>query len=486
MQATNTPAPRSLNWQATPKQLQAYEYLTDKITTELVYGGAAGGAKSYLGCAWMLLNMYAYPGCRALLGRAVLKQLKQSTLLTLFEVATQFGLERGRDYRYNAQDGIITFSNGSEIFLKDLAHYPSDPDYDSLGSTEYTFAFIDEAAQITKKAKDVVKSRLRYKLDQYGIIPKVLMTCNPSKNFLYSDFYKPWRKGELEEGKAFIQALVDDNPYLPQSYIDTLKTLDKLSRERLLYGNWEYDDDPAALMDIDAITDLFIKKVPTTPIGTSAESESTADEMESKIRDQGSESLSAASAKTAVQSGPMYIVCDVARFGADRTVITVWRGMVMIAIFVYTKTSTVTTANLIREKMRKYGVPLANVLVDEDGIGGGVKDQMPGVKGFIAQSKPFKVKGSNYANLKAQCAYALAKAVQERRMKVQMNNPELIEQLTAELEQVKAKDGDKDGKVQILPKDAVREALGRSPDLSDCLMMRMYFEFKPKARLTFF
>lgn len=492
------PAPqRQLQWAATPKQLEAYQYLTDNVTTELVYGGAAGGAKSYLGCAWMLLNMYAYPGCRGLLGRAVLKQLKQSTLLTLFEVAKDFGLIKGKDYKYNAQEGTITFMNGSEIFLKDLAHYPSDPDYDSLGSTEYTFAFIDEASQVTQKAKNVVKSRLRYKLNQYNLIPKVLMTCNPSKNFLYSEFYKPWKKGELPQGKHFIISRVQDNPYLPQSYIETLKTLDKISQERLLHGNWEYDDDPAALMDIDAITDLFIKKPAHTHISANARSGGIATQLTTENNPSGhqpdasvgtdiSRSLETASASSQNEwqpSGEMYIVCDVARFGADRTVITVWQGLTMIAIFVYTKTSTVTTKNLIREKMAKYGVSMANVLIDEDGIGGGVKDQMPGSKGFIAMTRPFKAKQQNYTNVKAQCAYALAKAVQERRMKVMISNPELKEQLTAELEQIKAKDIDKDGKLAILPKDAVREALGRSPDLSDCLMMRMWFEFKPKAGL---
>lgn len=483
MPTTKELPPRHLRWAATPKQLEAYQILRDAITTEIVYGGAAGGAKSYLGCAWMLLNMYAYPGCRGLLGRAVLKQLKQSTLLTLWEVAKDFGMIKNRDYRYNAQDGIITFpETGSEIFLKDLAHYPSDPDYDSLGSTEYTFAFIDEASQVTQKAKNVVKSRLRYKLNQYNIIPKVLMTCNPSKNFLYGEFYKPWKKGELAQGKAFIPALVSDNPYLPLSYIQTLKTLDPVSQERLLKGNWEYDDDPNALMDIDAITDLFIKPKPDTHIRTDTESTGIWNGLGTKIRSGVSGFSPTASAGSGTQT--RYIVCDVARFGADRTVITVWEGMTLIAIFVYAKTSTVTCANLIREKMRKYGVSSANVLVDEDGIGGGVKDQMPGIKGFIAQSRPFKIKGSNYANVKAQCAYALAKAVQERKMKVMIANADLKEQLTAELEQIKSKDADKDGKVQIQPKDSVREALGRSPDLSDCLLMRMWFEFKAKPKLT--
>ena len=49
-----------------------------------------------------------------------------------------------------------------------------------------------------------------------------------------------------------------------------------------------------------------------------------------------------------------------------------------------------------------------------------------------------------------------------------------------ELEQVKQKSVDNDGKKGIIPKDKVKAAIGRSPDFSDCLAMRMIFEYTPK------
>ena len=48
------------------------------------------------------------------------------------------------------------------------------------------------------------------------------------------------------------------------------------------------------------------------------------------------------------------------------------------------------------------------------------------------------------------------------------------------LEQVKRKDIDKDGKLAIIPKEHIKQLIGRSPDYSDALMMRLYFELKPK------
>ena len=52
-------------------------------------------------------------------------------------------------------------------------------------------------------------------------------------------------------------------------------------------------------------------------------------------------------------------------------------------------------------------------------------------------------------------------------------------QIIQELEQVKQYNMDKDGKRQVLPKDKVKEIIGRSPDFADTLMMREWFELKP-------
>jgi hypothetical protein len=47
---------------------------------------------------------------------------------------------------------------------------------------------------------------------------------------------------------AFIQALVQDNPWATEDYIESLRnTKDRVTKERLYFGNWEYDNDPTAL-----------------------------------------------------------------------------------------------------------------------------------------------------------------------------------------------------------------------------------------------
>jgi hypothetical protein len=56
--------------------------------------------------------------------------------------------------------------------------------------------------------------------------------------------------------------------------------------------------------------------------------------------------------------------------------------------------------------------------------------------------------------------------------------PSVVDELTQELLAVKLKDIDKDNKVAVMSKDEMKKILGKSPDLSDAFMMRMYFEVK--------
>lgn len=428
----------------TVKQTRAIEFLEDRGTIEVYYGGAAGGGKSYFGSYWLLKNCFKYPGSRWLMGRSELKNLKKTTLNSFFEVCKERGIKANVHFRLNTQDSVISFINGSQIILADLFAYPSDPEFDSLGSLEITGAFIDEAPQITEKCKNIVKSRIRYKLDEFGIIPKMLMCGNPSKNWAYYEFYQPARQGKLRPDRQFIQALVTDNPYISPHYIESLKGLDKNSRERLLNGNWEYDDDPAALVDYEKIIDLFTNEF--------------------------------------VPSGERYITADIARFGNDKTVIGIWDGH-RVKLQNYNGLSVSQTAAKIKDFQAQYSVPNSQTIADEDGVGGGVVDIL-GCKGFVNNSRPLPNPlnhlDENFANLKSQCYFKLAERINRGEIFIDCSDIEVKALIVQELEQVKQHNMDKDGKKSVLPKEQVKEVLGRSPDFADTLMMREWFELRPK------
>ena len=417
-----------------PKQENAVYYLKDNETKELLYGGAAGGGKSALGCLWLIEMCQTYPKSRWLMGRAKLKALKETTLNTFFELSSNLGITD--QFTYNAQANVIYWNNGSEILLKDLFLYPSDPNFDSLGSLEITGAFIDECNQIVYKAWQIVTSRCRYKLNEFDLIPKVLGSCNPSKNWTYKEFYKRDRDNNLINTKKFIQALPTDNPHLPKSYLESLLALDKNSKQRLYFGNWEYDDDPSTLIDIDSISDYW------NPNHLKGE-------------------------------GNMYMTIDVARKGKDKTVFRVWHGWLVVYRYEIAKSGLDVVVRKAKELQLKYKVSNSNTIADEDGVGGGVIDFL-NCKGFVNGSRALN--DENYNNLKSQCGYKMAQKIVNREVGEICDNAEVKSITSEEMEQVKQKDIDKDGKVALIGKDIVKQMIGRSPDEWDSIMMRYYFE----------
>jgi len=418
------------------KQEHATYFLNDAITEEVLYGGAAGGGKSAFGVLWLIQNCQLYPKTRWLMGRSKLKSLKETTLNTFFELTSQ--LELGGQFVFNASSNIITWKNGSEIILKDLFLYPSDPNFDNLGSLEITGAFVDECNQITYKAWQIVKSRIRYKLHEFNLIPKMLGTCNPAKNWTYKEFYKPNRDKNLEPYRQFIKALPKDNPHLHPSYLQSLLRLDKNSKERLYFGNWEYDDDPATLIDQDSISDYW-------------------------------------NPNHILPVGQKYMTIDVARKGKDKTVFRVWHGWLCIYRFSIDKSGLDVVVNKAKELQLKHHISLSNVIADEDGVGGGVIDFLK-CKGFVNNSRPLN--DENYDNLKSQCSIKMALKITNKEVGELCTDDNVKEITSEEMEQVKIKDIDKDGKQGVISKDKVKELIGRSPDEWDSIMMRCYFDMQ--------
>ena len=434
----------------TLKQHEAWEVLRDDHTTSLAFGGAANGGKTWLGCEWLLTQCFFYPGTKWFIGRNELKRLRESTLETWHKVLQHHKINPEALYRYNGQDHYFKFHNGSRIDLIELKYLPSDPLYERFGSLEFTGGWIEEGGEVHAGAVDTLKTRIgRHLNTKYKLHNKLLITCNPKKNWLYTDFYKPWKSGTLPNDCAFIQSLSKDNIYGEANYDENLRNIkDKARKERLYFGNWEYDDDPAALMDFDSISDMFTNE----HVGRG-------------------------------KRGAKYITCDVARLGKDKTIIRLWHGWVVVRTVVLEKKKTNEVADKIKELAEQYDVPRSHIAIDEDGVGGGVVDQVSGCKGFVNNSRPIEYKEdtANYGNLKAQCTFMFCEMVTEKKIWVICHDEDQRNLTIEECEQIKKKDIDKDGRQYIIPKNKLIQVLGRSPDYFDSLMLRMYFVLKPSG-----
>ncbi|WP_109437827.1 phage terminase large subunit [Aquimarina sp. AU119] len=432
------------------KQEEALKLLTDDKIEELVYGGAAGGAKSWTGCVWLMFMCLVYPETKWFIGREELKRITESTLITFFKVAKAYGVTT---FKYNGQKNFIQFKNGSRIDLLELKFLPRDQLYERFGSTEYTGGWIEEGGEINYGAYEVLRSRIgRHYNDKYGIRAKLFITANPKKNWLYSDFYKPFKAGILTGIQKFLQAFVQDNPFIESGYIERLKrTKDKSKKERLLKGNWDYDDNPYALCEYEDIIAIFendhIKSV------------------EQK-----------------------YITADIARFGSDYARIGVWKDWDLIEIKSFEISKTTDIQACIETLRTKYQIAKHNSIADEDGVGGGVVDNC-GIKGFMNNAKPFKeiVSGEKkdtpqYENLQTQCLFYLAKKINKNQIRVSADiSPSDKEMLCDELGTIE-RDPSKSKKLSLVKKAKIKENIGRSPDFRDLLLMRSFFDLSPKTK----
>ena len=458
------------------KQTKALDYLEDKETFELLFGGSAGGGKSFLGAYWLAKSALKYPGTRWLMGRAKLKTLKETTLNSFFDVCKIQGLKRDVHFKYNSQTGVISFINESEIILKDLFSYPSDPNFDELGSLEITGGFVDEANQVTSKAKQIVRSRIRYKLDDFlitgektinlrptkfnkegkpvewfsdilnekmeGLTPKMLMTCNPDKGWVFKEFYLPHANKTIESSKKFIQSLVSDNPYISETYVENLKQLDKASRERLLHGNWYYESNENQLITYEKVLDLY-----------------TNDHVKA--------------------IGNRYLSCDIAAQGDDNAVIMAWHGLNVVGVHSYSKLDPKVLESTIKSMATKYRVPQSNITFDSDGLGNYLRGYLRTAKPFNNGARPVSTgeKYRDFMNLKSQAYFKLADLINNGDISISakgFNQEYLEEELTVMCDESYGTDKKK----QVTPKEKAKEKLGRSPDFSDAMAYRMIFELK--------
>lgn len=414
------------------KQIEALEQLSiDNDCRQLLYGGSAGSGKSFLGCDWQIKRRLKYPGTRGLIGRSELKKLRLSTMATFFELCSMYGLNPDKHWTYNGQDHVIKFYNGSQIILMDLADLPSDPEFQRFGSIELTDAFVDEAGEVSQKCIDILSSRLRYKL--INDKPKLLMTCNPHKGWLYNEFFDAQRNGTIRKDRRFIQALPTDNPHVSEVYLESLQMLPIIDRKRLLEGDWDYDETKDRLYEYDDLLRCF--RNPSTI------------------------------------SQDKFITADIARMGDDRTVIVLWNGLHAEKFIALKHKPINEVVDTIRQLAESNGVRLSNVLVDEDGIGGGAVDFLK-CKGFLNGSKAVR---DNYMNLKCDCYFKLGELITTNAITFESTHKDTI---VKELEMIRREKIDSDGKLRVTNKEDLKKRFGMSPDFSDAIMMRCFYELK--------
>lgn len=432
----------NINFEPTLKQQDALRYLLDDKTTEIWYWGAAWWGKSYLWAFRVWMMAINYPWTRWFMWRKELTNLTKTTLASYYKLMEALWVPEYARGKMDWKNNIINFQNGSQIYLLDLAYKPADPLYARLWSMEFTWGFVDESAEIAASAISILKTRIGRQMNkEYKLKPKILETFNPDKWHVYQDYYKPRKENALPEYKAFIPSVATDNPYLPEDYIEQLKKSDEITRQRLLYGNFDYDDTESKLFRTDEIMDMFTTLVDRTWTN--------------------------------------YLSCDVARQGKDSTRIIVWDWLVAIRCEKLQWATTDVVAQRIKDLEYQYNVHRHNIVVDTDWLWVWVADQVRWCYQFHNASRPIETESSwNFWNLKTQCYYKLQELAEKRKIRLELDWTDR-EDLVLELENILVKNLDKDGKRLLESKEDMKKRLwNKSPDIADAIMMRMVYSLE--------
>ena len=209
----------------------------DAQADEVLFGGAAGGGKSYGQLIDALLYALRYPGSRQLVLRRTLPELEKSL------IRAALSLYPRSLYRYNAAQHVGQFKNRSLI---DFGYCDQERDVYRYQSAEYDVIRFDELTHFTESMYLYLLSRLR----GANPFPKsVKSATNPGGvghqwvKSRFIDIGPPDAVHRTEGGsRLYLPSRVQDNGFLARAdpgYVRRLQNLPERERRALLYGDWD-------------------------------------------------------------------------------------------------------------------------------------------------------------------------------------------------------------------------------------------------------
>ncbi|WP_290527265.1 phage terminase large subunit [Alistipes sp.] len=194
---------------------------------------------------WLVNGCNRFPDLRAAAARKTLKSLKESTWNTIRTVIKQWGgAVKDEHYHINNVAGTLRFRN-------DKRDYHARPDRSPLRPRLRAVRLDggdhcrDEASEVSQKTVEVLFSRLRWKTHETFKVSKMLLTPNPTTNWIRSRFVQNdnGERATCREGGGCVPFSVCDNPDIASrpTYESTLnKISDHATKDRLPYDNWDF------------------------------------------------------------------------------------------------------------------------------------------------------------------------------------------------------------------------------------------------------
>ena len=231
---------------------------------DVLYGGAAGGGKSYA----MLVDPLRFchrPAHRALILRRTMPELRE-----LIDKSRELYPQAFPGAKFREVEKVWNFPSGAKI---EFGFLERDADVYRYQGQSYSWIGFDEITHLpTEFGWNYLSSRLR--TTDSEIMPYLRCTANPGgvgAHWVKKRYVDPFEPGEAFKGadgltRKFIPARLDDNPYLAEDgrYEEMLKALPEVQRRQLLEGNWDITEG-AAFVEFD--TEVHVIPPFEIPIG---------------------------------------------------------------------------------------------------------------------------------------------------------------------------------------------------------------------------
>ena len=213
----------------------------DAVESEVLFGGAAGGGKSYGQMVDAFLVAITYPGSKQLVLRRTFAELDKSL------IRTSLALYPREIYTFNSSSHTGRFKNGSVI---DFGYCAGENDVYQYQSAEYDVIRFDELTHFTEAQYLYLISRVR---GANGYPKQIKSSTNPGgvgHSWVKARFIDPAVPessflGEDGMKRIFIPSLLSDNKFLADGdpdYEKRLLALPERERKALLYGDWNIFD----------------------------------------------------------------------------------------------------------------------------------------------------------------------------------------------------------------------------------------------------
>ena len=220
------------------------EFMTSQAE-ELLYGGAAGGGKSYALRAWAVNYCLTYPGARGVIFRQSFRQLEETHLIEIVNEVP----ETVAHYAPSKHD--LQFPNGSILMFR---FCEKDEDARTYDTAEFSFMLFDEITHFSQFTYTYLTSRCRSSKPWWPG-PRIRAGGTPlGKGHVWVKArWKPeeqesqqvWQ-GPVEEGgmtRQFIPARVTDNPAIDKDYLKRLRALPDEEYRAKALGDWDVRTD---------------------------------------------------------------------------------------------------------------------------------------------------------------------------------------------------------------------------------------------------